>query len=161
MRKELNRLRSDSYKYRAFPDHPSYSKLRKQSNTTYSKAILHMKRQYWVSYLEDMTTSDIWTANKYLKEPAGNGGNPRIPTLWAKDKRGREVEVNDSHDKARLFANTFFPPPPLNLSVQTNFDYPEPIPDPPQITKAQIEAQIRCLSLFKASSPDGIPNVVL
>lgn len=108
-----------------------------------------------------MTAGDIWTANKYLREPAGDGGNPRIPTLRAKDERGREVEVNDSHDKARLFANTFFPPPPLNSSAPANFNYPEPIPNPPQITKAQIEDQIRRLLPYNAPGPDGIPNVVL
>jgi hypothetical protein len=35
------------------------------------------------------------------------------------------------------------------------------IPDPPPITSKQIEEQIHCLSLYKASGPDEIPNIVL
>ena len=68
--KELNRLRTDSYRYRVLPNHPSHSELRKLSNT-YGKVILCIKRQHWASYLEEMTACDIWTANKYLREPAG------------------------------------------------------------------------------------------
>ena len=86
-----------------------------------------------------MTPDDIWTANKYLKEPIGNGGNPRIPTLRIKDEQGTETKVNDNRDKANLFAASFFPPPPVNTNVPANFTYPQPIPNPPQITKAQIE----------------------
>ena len=42
-RKELNRLRTDSYRYRVLPNHPSHSELRKLSNT-YGEVILCTKR---------------------------------------------------------------------------------------------------------------------
>src|SRR6266571_9151963 len=44
---------------------------------------LHVKKQHWTDYLEDMTASNIWMANRYLREPAGDGGSPHIPMLCA------------------------------------------------------------------------------
>ena len=49
----------------------------------------------------------------------------------------------------------------MNTNVPANFTYPQPIPDPPQITKAQIENQVRRLSPYKAYGSDDIANVVL
>jgi len=158
MRKELNKLRADSNRNRALTDHTSHNELRRKSNT-YGEAILLTKKQHWENYLEEMTPDNIWTANKYLKEPIGDGGNPRIPTLRIKDEQGTETKVNDNRDKANLFAASFFPPPPVNTNVPANFTYPQPIPDPPQITKAQIENQVRRLSHF--SDPFIYPSKVI
>jgi ribonuclease HI len=160
MRKKLNKLRTHSYRNRALTNHPSHRELRKLSNV-YGNAIIQAKRQHWTDYLEDMTANDIWNANKYLKEPVGDGGNPRIPTLRSINSNREEVEINENHSKAQLFAKTFFPPPPSNSTVQENSAYPEPLPNPPQITISQIETQIRQLSPYKAHGPDEIPNVVL
>ena len=108
-----------------------------------------------------MTSADIWTANKFIKELAGDGGCPRIPTLKARNDAGVEIHVNANRDKAELFAKTFFPPPlPLPADIPL-FEYPEPLPDPPQMTKGQIQRHIEKLSPYKAHGPDGIPNVVL
>lgn len=76
MKKELNKLRSQSYTYRALADHSSH-RILKVKSTPYGEMILHTKRQHWATYLEDMTASDIWTDNKFIKEPAGDGGSPR------------------------------------------------------------------------------------
>jgi hypothetical protein len=87
MRKGLNRLRSESYRFRAIADHPSHSELKTKSSA-YGEAIIHAKRSHWANYLEEMTVNDIWTANKYIREPIGDGGNPRIPTLKSKTQPG-------------------------------------------------------------------------
>ena len=109
-----------------------------------------------------MTASDIWTANKYLKNPVGDGGLPRILTIRIKDDRGRDVEINDNEVKAKVFAKVFFPPPPEVPAVdEAPFDYPEPLPDPLPPTGSQIEKIIRKLSPYKAPGLDGIPNIVL
>jgi hypothetical protein len=77
MRKALNKLRVDSYRKRTLTSDPSHSKLRKASNE-YGEAIAATKKQHWASYLEEMTPNDIWTANRYLKEPTGDQrGDPR------------------------------------------------------------------------------------
>ena len=75
----------------------------------YGEKILATKKQHWTDYLEDMTATDIWTANKYLKELVGDGGSPRILTLRFKDGQGRETQINNSKDKADILAKLFFP----------------------------------------------------
>ena len=159
-RKELNKLRSNSFIYRAVADHPSHALYRLKSNQ-YGDAIIQAKRQHWTNYLEEMTAADIWTANKFIKEPAGDGGCPRIPTLKSKNEQGDDVIINSNDDKAKIFARTFFPPPPQIPAAQEHYEYPDPLPDPPQISKDQVQRHIAKLSPYKAHGPDGIPNVVL
>ena len=130
MRQKLNKLRAISYRYRAMTNHPSYRESKMLSNK-YGEEILSAKRQHWESYLEDMSACDIWTANKYLRDPVGDGGSPQIPTLRTKDNLGRDIEVNDNQEKASLFIKLFFPPPPVSSTVLENFEYSVPILDPP------------------------------
>ena len=160
MKKELSRLRSALFSFRAITNHPSHEELRIKNNQ-YGDLIVQAKRQHWINYLEEMTAADIWTANKFIKEPAGDGGCPRIPTLKTRNEQGAEILVNDNEDKATSFAKTFFPPPPDIPEDLEHFDYPEPLPDPPQISGEQIQRHIAKLSPYKAHGPDGIPNVVL
>jgi len=160
MRKGLNRLRSDSYRYRAIADHPSHSDLKTQSSV-YGEAIIQAKRSHWANYLEEMTVNDIWTANKYIKEPVGHGGSPRIPTLKTKDAAGVEISINTNEEKARLLAKTFFPPPPAAEHDYTNAQYPEPLSDPPKITSEQLNRHIHKSAPYKAHGLDDIPNVVI
>ncbi len=102
MRKKLNKLRTIYYRNRALIYYPLHREAKTLSNK-YGEEILAAKRQHWSSYLEDMSASDIWTANKYLKNPVGDGGSPQIPTLQTKDDLDRNIEVNDSQEKANLF----------------------------------------------------------
>ena len=111
LKKELNRLKALSYRFRALTDHPYHQELRTKSNK-YGEAIIQAKRQHWTSYLEEMSANDIWTANKFIKEPAGDGGCPRIPTLKTKDVNGNTISINNNEDKAKILVETFFPPPP-------------------------------------------------
>jgi ribonuclease HI/endonuclease/exonuclease/phosphatase family metal-dependent hydrolase len=159
-KKELNRLRANSYTFRAIADHPSHELYRFKSNQ-YGEAIIQAKREHWTNYLEEMTASDIWTANKFIKEPAGDGGCPRIPTLKSKNERGDDIIISNNNDKAKIFAKIFFPPAPPAPATQVHHEYPDPLPDPPQITKEQVQKHIAKLSPYKAHGPDGIPNVVL
>ena len=159
-RKELNRIRSESYRFRAIADHPSHSDLKEKSNE-YGEAIIHAKRSHWAEYLEEMTAKDIWTANKYIKEPVGDGGNPRIPTLKTKNAAGMDVKISSNDGKAKLLSKLFFPPPPLFRNDFTDYIYPEPLPDPPQISKEQLQRHISKPGPYKAHGPDDIPNSVL
>ena len=109
MKRELNKLKAKSYSFRVLADHPSHSELRTKS-TQYGEAIIQAKRQHWTNYLEEMSAADIWTANKFIKEPAGDGGCPRIPTLKTRDAAGAEQTISTNDDKAEIFAKTFFPP---------------------------------------------------
>ena len=110
MKKNLNRLRSESYNYWAIANHYSHRELRIRSRA-YGKAIILAIRTHWMEYLEEMMASDIWIANKYLKNPAGDGGQPWIPTIKTGNAEGRVTEVNNNEDKAKVFTKAFFPPP--------------------------------------------------
>jgi ribonuclease HI/endonuclease/exonuclease/phosphatase family metal-dependent hydrolase len=160
MKKNLNRLRSVSYTFRALADHPSHSELRTKSHL-FGEAIIQAKRSHWANYLEEMTATEIWTANKYIKEPIGDGGSPRIPTLKCKNAAGTEITINSNDDKAKTFASVFFPPPPVAANEPENHEYPQPLPDPPQITSEFLQRHIDKTSPYKAHGPDGIPNVVI
>ena len=160
MRKELNQLRAESFNFRAVANHPTHRELRRKSNK-YGEAIIQAKRGHWANYLEEMSANEIWTANKYIREPVGDGGNPRIPTLKTKNAAGRDIHISDNEEKANLLAKTFFPPPPI---LDLDFDeymYPEPLPDPPQLTLDQLLKHIGKPGPYKAHGPDDIPNVVL
>ena len=78
-----------------------------------------------------MTANDIWTANKFIKEPAGDGGCLRIPTLKIMDEQGIDLYINDNGDKAKSLAKNFFPTSPEQPVERDQADYPEPLPDPP------------------------------
>ena len=160
MIKELSRIRFSSYLFRAIADHPSHSDLKVKSNA-YGEAIIQAKRSHWANYLEEMTASEIWTANKYIKELVGDGGSPRIPTLKFKNAAGREVSINNNKEKAETFTAIFFPPPPPPTNALDEHEYSEPLPEPPQITMEQLQCNISRTSPYKAHGPDGIPNIVL
>ena len=78
--------------------------------------------------------ADVWTANKYIREPAGDGGSPRIPTLRVINQADEQVLINDNEDKARTFVKMFFPPPPPRVEDHKDYQYPEPLLDPPLLT---------------------------
>ena len=159
-RKELNRIRTASFLFRALADHPSHEELRFKSRR-YGELIVQAKHQHWTTYLEEMTAADVWTANKFIRELAGDGGSPRIPTLRVVNQAGEQVLINDNEDKARTFIKMFFPPPPPRVEDYEDYEYPEPLPDPPLLTVSQIRRHISKLSPYKAPGPDGIPNIVL
>ena len=160
MKKKLNRLRTVSYTFRAIADHPSHSELKTKSNL-FGEAIVQAKRNHWTNYLEEMTATEIWTANKYINEPIGDGGSPRIPTLKTKNAAGANITINSNDDKAKTFAKAFFPPPPLVENGFENYEYPQPLPNPPQLTTEYLQRHIDKTSPYKAHGPDGIPNVVI
>jgi len=63
-------------KQRAVPNHPCHEEQMEVSNE-YGKAILKVKHQHWTDFLEEVADHELWTANRYLIEPAGNRGSVR------------------------------------------------------------------------------------
>ncbi|KAF8545790.1 hypothetical protein OG21DRAFT_1367976, partial [Imleria badia] len=62
--------------------------------------------------------------------------------------------------KSTALASSFFPPPLPHSSVPDDNDYPDPIPEPQDITTEQLECSINKLSPMKALGPDGIKNII-
>jgi hypothetical protein len=87
MKKELCKLSRTSHKFRALPDHHSHQELN-VARDNYAEAISKAKTQHWATYLEEATEEQLWTANKYLAEPVGDGGRTRIPTLKVTSEDG-------------------------------------------------------------------------
>lgn len=146
--------------FRALPGHAVHGEYRQMRNT-YAEQIWKAKVQHWVDFLENVMERDIWTANNYIKEPIGDGGKARIPTLKATDQSGRTQEFTTNEDKAEALARAFFPKKPEVSSVPPCYTYPPPLAPPEPITKDQVRRHISRLSPFKAPGPDGIPNIVL
>ena len=162
MRKNLNKLRSISFKFRALTNHPSHKALKRENNR-YSDKIILTKKQHWENDLENITATDIWSAKKYLKDPPGDGGQPRIPSLKTTYATNIAITADNNTDKATLLASTFFPPPNTRASKHPTrrIPGPSPLPDPPPILITQIKTQIADLLPYKAPGPDSIPNIVL
>jgi Reverse transcriptase (RNA-dependent DNA polymerase) len=104
---------------------------------------------------------DIWTANKYISAPATDGGKTRIPVL-KQQAGGQENMASTNHDKSKMLAKVFFPEKPnTNEASAEQHEYPTPVSGTHKITRDQIRRQTKHLKLYKAPSPDGIPNIVL
>ena len=159
-KKVVNRIHAESYKNRAVEDHPSHQDL-KQAWQKYAADIVKAKSDHWNDYLEFADSATIWTANKSLTNPIGDGGQSRIPTLKVKGSDNTIKEVNTNEGKAKALAEVFFPPKPLVSLVPQVFNYPDPLPSSPPITEEQICAHIMKLLPYKAPGSDGIPNIVL
>jgi hypothetical protein len=110
LRKTVNKLSEASYCFYALEDHPIHRELH-HSQDKYGDAIVQAKQKHWTDYLEEATANDIWTVNCYIKEPAGDGGNLCIPTLKVNNPNGAIRDINTNDEKAKAFADSFFPNP--------------------------------------------------
>ncbi|RDB20758.1 putative protein in type-1 retrotransposable element R1DM [Hypsizygus marmoreus] len=159
-KRQLYKLSDLITKFRVLLDHPIHDEYRKARNA-YSEEIWKAKVQHWSEFLEHAIVDDIWMANKYISEPIGDGGCPRVPTLKTVSLGGQQQDATSNEDKAHVLAKAFFPEKPATSSVPQGFVYPPLLTPPPPITEDQIMRHIKRLSPYKASGPDGIPNVVL
>ena len=159
LQNELKMLSKASHSFRAVPDHPSH-RLRKEKVATYDKVIKKMKKEHWVNWLEEATSSDLWITNKYISNPAGDGGKSCILTLKTKDNEGNEISASSNEDKSEIFTNALFPPPPPHSAVPQGFNYPEPAATWTAIMDEQLHKTVTKLSPYKVPGPDGIANIV-
>ena len=127
---------------------------------TFDRTVERTKRQHWRDWLERAVDPDIWTVHRYTSALATDGAKARIPAL---KHTVDEIEViaKTNHEKADALAKSFFPVKPDEEGIPQNINYPKACCKPDHITKEQIAFQIRKLKPYKASGPDGIPNIVL
>ena len=159
MKVETAKLAHLSKQMRFLPDHPSHKEHHILCNW-YSEAIKCTKQEHWLNWLENINCDKIWIANKYLNSEPSDGGPSHVPSLKVKQPN-RSVTTATSNDKKSMALTTsFFPPPPPQSSVPLNSTYPDPIPDPGDITEDHITWCISKLSAMKALGPDGIKNII-
>lgn len=160
LKEQTNRLYSIVKRYRLLTNHSSHDEYTKTRNA-YGEAIKNTKEQHWIDFLENAEDHEMWTANRYISKPVGDGGQTRIPTLKVTDPDGTEREVITNEEKSEALAKAFFPARPAVSSVPPNSRYPKRIKYGGQITTEQIQRNIDKLKPFKAHGMDGIPNVVI
>src|SRR6266481_5586537 len=160
LKKEMNWLGSQSYRYRAITDHPSHDAHR-QAWGSYSKAIKQAKEQHWRNFLEGVAGKELWTAHKYISRPTGDGGNSRIPTLKVNNGDGTSRDVSTNDEKGGVFSRLFFPPRPDHDHVPADADYPEGVHYSFRPTMEQLRRCVARLRPYKAPGEDGIPNAVI
>ncbi|KZT19784.1 hypothetical protein NEOLEDRAFT_1232303 [Neolentinus lepideus HHB14362 ss-1] len=126
-RKELRVLGNEAHKYCYVPDHPSHHIFR-QAEQNYQDAIRKQKSKHWEEWMTHVSGKDIWTANKFISGPVGDGGKTRVPTLKIKDAAGQIIgEATTNEDRAQQLANSFFPQPPAHSLVDPDTAPPLPI----------------------------------
>jgi ribonuclease HI len=163
LKKSKNKLSSTSYKYRAISDHPSHEEHRK-IRQQYAKEILTAKHEHWKSFLEEMSHSEIWIANRYISSDGGDGGKTRIPTLTSLTPgaaTGRMATATSNEEKSRMLAKAMFPKKPDERFAPDQGNYANQITTRREITETQIRRHLMHVSPYKAPGPDEISNVVL
>ena len=123
LKKQLNRLNNQSYRFRALTDHPIHVEHREARNK-YSEAIKWAKSVHWQEFLDSAQGADIWMANRYISNPINDGGRQRIPTLKVTRPNDSPAEVSTNEEKVSVFHCCFFPPKPPTTSVPDSPNYP-------------------------------------
>src|SRR6266481_4376798 len=160
LKKQLNHLNNESYRYRAVVDHPSHT-AHKEVRKGYGEAIKRAKEQHWQEFLESAVGPDLWAVNKYISRPAGDGGRQRIPTLKVVLESGAHAEVATNEEKGTVLRKQFFPHKPTESSCPDTANYPLCINYRFKLPEEQLRCQITQLQPYKAPGGDGIPNVVI
>jgi hypothetical protein len=103
---------------------------------------------------------NIWTVHKITSAPSSDRSKAHIPAL--KHKQGEVEKIVDTNSKkAQALAKSFFPTKPSNAGIPADYNYPDPCCRVDHLTKEQISYHLGKLKPYKASGPDGIPNIIL
>jgi len=159
MIKEKNKLSHQSYKLRGLADHPIHTEHRRIRNKV-KEEITKAKKNHWTEFLEGLTQESIYTANKYITTPYGDGGRTSIPALKGIGPQGNLIEAVTNKEKSQMLARTFFPPPPTENSIPQDFIYPNAAEPFTPFTEEEVRKAIANTSPFKAPGPDEICNAV-
>jgi hypothetical protein len=154
-----NRLSNKAHKFRDIIDHPDKVK-HKAAVNTFAETLEKTVKSHWVDWLENVSTRDIYIANKYVTSEPSDYSSARVPSLKT-SLNGIPTTAATNTEKAAALAQSFFPPPPLTSSVPADTVYPPPLPGIKLFSRRRIKRAVRLLKPHKAPGPDGIPNVIL
>ncbi|KAE9406954.1 hypothetical protein BT96DRAFT_933621 [Gymnopus androsaceus JB14] len=123
-----------------------------------STEIKKAKADKWVEYLADADASTMWNVGKMVKGEPKDGGRSRIPEQWTVNERGENKLVGDNIGKAKIFRDTFFPPPPAESRVPRTVEYPAAAWEFTIPTDRRLKNAIHCMKNGKATRMGTIPN---
>ena len=123
LKKQLNHLNNELYRYRALDNHPSHA-ARKSICNEYGEAIKCAKEQHWWDFLEHVDGLTIWVANHYISNPTGDGGRQHIPTLKVTTTGRMLSEAATNKEKGAVLCQLFFPPKPVEAPTLEGSHYP-------------------------------------
>jgi len=156
---QKDELSDQSYRMRGLSDHPVHAEHRKIRNKL-KQEIKRAKQDHWTEYLEGLNQTDIYTANKYITTPYGDGGRTSIPALKIHSPNGTSLEAITNDEKSHALACAFFPPPPASSTVPQGYNYPPAVEQFAPFTEQEVARAISNTTPFKAPGPDGICNIV-
>lgn len=160
LRKRRNKASCQSFRFRDIPEHPSHRELQELSDE-YTSCIEKMKKDHWELWLETISASAVFKANRYATDSPSDYSKTRIPSLkHTIPDLTLPSPAQLNSDKSKVLANTFFPPPPSDPLIP-DFVYPKPLKGVRYFTRKQIRCTVCNLSPYKAPGPDTIPNIVL
>lgn len=137
MKVETAKLAHLSKQMQFLPDHPFHEEHHILCNQ-YSEAIKRTKQEHWLNWLENINCNEIWIANKYLNSESSDNGPSCISSLKVKQPDGSVTTATLNDEKSTALTTSFFPPPPPQSSVPLDSTYPDPVPDPDDITEDHI-----------------------
>ncbi|KAH7563672.1 hypothetical protein BM1_00719 [Bipolaris maydis] len=152
---ETKRLKRVHSQYHTEETWEAYRAARNQKARTISKALRKAHR----NRIEQATESPdaLWKLARWARTRHDQSIGS-IPTIQHPDTR---CELEDPAEKAELFQDVFFPPPPeADLGDIENATYTGQI-DMPPIEEKEVRTAIRAASPLKAPGPDRITNKAL
>ena len=96
-----------------------------------------------------------------MTSPIGDGGKARIPTLQVMEQDGAISSITSNEEKGAALCCLFFLAKPVQSLIPPRTEYPDRVSYSFRPSLAQLKHCIARLSLHKATSDDGIPNIVL
>ena len=153
------RLSKLSFRFRGTPNHPVHVEYKTTANKLNNR-IDETKREHWTDWLENASSQDIYTTNKYVNSDPSDYSNACIPPLKTHDEFQQETLATENRAKAKTLAEVFFPPPPNECTIPDSA-YPQPLKAKGIFTRNDIYAAVQKLQHYKVPGEDGIQNVII
>ncbi|KAI3545670.1 zinc knuckle [Colletotrichum abscissum] len=152
---ETKRLRRDHSERQTEESWEAYRTARNRKGRIIKKALQQAHREAVETAAE--SPRSLWKIAKWARNRQS-----QPPTVTPEIKKPNTSQVATTpEEKAALFKETFFPPPPeANLEDIDNASYNNPIGLPP-VSESEVEDAIQEAAPLKAPGPDGITNLAL
>ena len=166
--KELTELKKEHSKlsklpncFRGIPNHAIHAEHKTAANKLRNR-IDKTKKEHWTEWLDNTTSQDIYTANKYITSEPSDYSSTCIPLLKTTNNWQQKTLVTDNSAKAKAkaLAKVFFSPPPTERVIPDT-TYPEPLKARGYFSCNDIHKAIKKLKSYKAPGEDGIQNTVI